>query len=270
VAEEPELAPPGVDAGQANPARVYDYWLGGRHNFPADRELGAAISALDPVVPAGARANRAFLGRAVRFLAGAGITQFLDVGSGLPAAGNVHEIARRADPAARVAYVDADPAVTAHSQAILGDDRHAAAIRSDLREPGRILADPAVRRLIDFSRPAGLLLVAVLHFVPDADDPWRAVAALRDALAPGSYVVLGQGTNADKPAVAGDFEETYSQRASSGIRMRSRADIRRFFDGLELVEPGLVYVSQWRPDSPADVPADPSQFANLVGVARKP
>jgi SAM-dependent methyltransferase len=269
VADEPESAPPGVDSGQANPARVYDYWLGGRHNFPADRELGAAISALDPVVPAGARANRAFLGRAVRFLAAAGIRQFLDIGSGLPAAGNVHEIARRADPAARVAYVDADPAVTAHGRAILGGDRNAAAVRADVREPERILGDPEVRRLIDFGRPAGLLLVAVLHFVPDADDPWRAVAALRDGLAPGSYVVLGQGTNADKPAVADDFEQAYNHRASSGIQMRSRADIRRFFDGLELVEPGLVYVSQWRPDSPADVPADPSQFANLVGVARK-
>jgi SAM-dependent methyltransferase len=269
VADEPGPAPPGVDAGRANPARVYDYWLGGRHHFPADRELGAAISALDPVVPAGARANRAFLGRAVRFLAGAGIRQFLDVGSGLPAAGNVHEVARRADPAARVAYVDLDPAVTAHSQAILGADPSTAAVQGDVRDPGQILADPAVRRLIDFREPAGLLLVAVLHFVADADDPWGAVAALRDALAPGSYLVLGQGTNADKPAVAGDFEQVYSRRASSGIRMRSRSDIARFFAGLELVEPGLVYVSQWRPDSPSDVPADPSQFANLVGVGRK-
>jgi len=147
MADEPGLAPPGVDAGRANPARVYDYWLGGCHNFPADRELGAAISALDPVVPAGARANRAFLGRAVRFLAGAGIRQFLDIGSGLPAAGNVHEIARQADPDARVAYVDADPAVTAHSRAILGGDRNTAAVQADVREPGQILGDPAVRRI---------------------------------------------------------------------------------------------------------------------------
>jgi S-adenosyl methyltransferase len=270
MADEPGPVPPGVDIKRANTARVYDYWLGGSHNFQADQDLGRAISAVDPIVRAGARANRAFLGRAVRFLAGAGIGQFLDIGSGIPAEGNVHEVAQQADPRARVVYVDLDPVVIAHSNAILAGSRTTAVIEADLREPEKILAHPTVRHLIDFSQPVGLLLVAVLHFIADADDPGRVVATLRDALPPGSYLVLGQGTNADKPVVAGAFEKVYNGSVATRIQMRSRGEITGFFDGFDLVEPGLTYVSQWRPDAPGDVPSDPSQFANLVGVARKP
>jgi SAM-dependent methyltransferase len=258
-----------VDIKRANTARVYDYWLGGSNNFLADQDLGRAISAVDPIVRAGAQANRAFLGRAVRFLSQAGIRQFLDLGSGIPTAGNVHEVAQQADPDARVLYVDIDPVAVAHSKAILAGHPNAAVIGADLREPEKILADETTRELIDFSQPTGLLLVAVLHFIADAEDPWRIVATLRDALAPGSYLVLGQGTNADKPMVAQAFEKVYNRSASSNIHMRSRAEILRLFDGFDLVDPGLTYVSLWRPDSPADVPADPSQFANLVGVAQK-
>jgi hypothetical protein len=270
MADEPGPVPPGVDIKRANTARVYDYWLGGSHNFQADQDLGRAISAVDPIVRAGARANRAFLGRAVRFLAGAGIGQFLDIGSGIPAEGNVHEVAQQANPGARVVYVDTDPVVIAHSNAILAGSKSTDVIEADLREPEKILAHPTVRHLIDFGQPVGLLLVAVLHFVADADDPRRLVATLRDALPSGSYLVLGQGTNADKPVVAGAFEKVYNSSVATRIQMRSRDEIAGFFDGFDLVEPGLTYVSQWRPDAPGDVPGDPSQFANLVGVARKP
>jgi SAM-dependent methyltransferase len=269
LAGEPDWVPPGVDTKRANTARVYDYWLGGSHNFLADQDLGRAICAVDPIVRAGAQANRAFLGRAVRYLGQAGISQFLDIGSGIPTQGNVHEVAQQANPDARVAYADIDPVAIGHSKAILAGNANTAILEADLREPGKILAHAPIRQLIDFSQPVGLLLVAVLHFIADADDPWRLVATLRDALAPGSYLVLGQGTNADKPAVAHAFEKVYNSSVSTQIQMRSRAEILRFFDGFELVDPGLVYVSLWRPDSPDDVPSDPSQFGNLVGVARK-
>jgi SAM-dependent methyltransferase len=270
MADEPSWVPPGVDTKRANVARVYDYWLGGSHNFLADQDVGRAIAAVEPNMRAIARANRAFLGRAVRFLAAAGVQQFLDIGSGIPTEGNVHEVAQRADPRARVAYVDIDPVAIAHSQAILAGNENAEIAEADLRDPDKILTHPAAERLIDFGQPAGLLLVVVLHFIADADDPWRLVATLRDALAPGSYLALGHATYEGKPAVARATEKVYNRSVSTELHLRSRAEILRFFDGFELVDPGLVYAPMWRPDVPADVPSDPSQFGCLVGVARKP
>ena len=261
--------PPEVDTQRANAARVYDYWLGGSHNFLADQDLGRAMAAVEPNVRAIARANRAFLGRAVRFLATAGIGQFLDIGSGIPTEGNVHEVAQRADPQARVAYADVDPVALAHSRAILAGNENAAIIDGDLREPQKILADPDVRRLIDPGRPTGLLLVSVLHFLADADDPWRIVATLRDALAPGSYLVLSHATNESRPGVTQTAEKVYQRSAPAQGRTRSRAEILRFFDGFEIVEPGLTYVPAWRPDSPADVPSDPSKLWFLAGAGQK-
>jgi hypothetical protein len=269
MAGEPGRIPPGVDTKRANTARVYDYWLGGSHNFLADQDLARAIVAVEPNARAGARANRAFLGRAVRFLAAAGIGQFLDVGSGIPTQGNVHEVAQQASPGSRVVYADIDPVAIAHSKAILAGNQSAAVIDADLRDPQKILADPAVRRLIDLGQPAGLLLVMVLHFIADAEDPWQIVATLRDALAPGSYLVLAHATSESRPAVAQAAETVYNRSVATAIHMRSRADILRFFDGFELLDPGLVYIPQWRPGSPADVPADPGKFWVLVGVARK-
>ena len=266
---EPNWVPPGVDTQRANVARVYDYWLGGTHNFLADQDVGRAIAAVEPNMRAIARANRAFLGRAVRFLAGEGIRQFLDIGSGIPTQGNVHEIAQQADPGARVVYVDVDPVAIAHSKAILAGDENAAVIDADLRDPEKILTHDTSRRLIDFSQPAGLLLMVVLHFIADADDPWRIVAALRDALAPGSYLVLGHATDEGKPQVAQATEAVYNRSVSTRLHLRSRAEIERFFDGFDLLDPGLVYVPLWRPDSPADVPSDPHSFQCLVGVARR-
>lgn len=269
MAGEPDWVPPGVDVKRANVARVYDYWLGGRHNFLADQDLARAITAVEPNARAGAQANRAFLGRAVRFLTSAGIRQFLDIGSGIPTQENVHEVAQQASPGARVVYADVDPVAIAHSKAILAGNENAAVIDADLHDPGHVLGDPAVRRLIDFGQPAGLLLVMVLHFIDDAADPWQIVATLRDALRSGSYLVLAHATNESRPAVAQAAETVYNRSVSTDIHMRSRAEILRFFDGFELVEPGLVYIPQWRPDSPGDVPDDPGRFWVLVGVARK-
>jgi len=258
-----------VDTKRANVARVYDYLLGGSHNFLADQDLGRAMAAVEPNVRAIAQANRAFLGRAVRYLTSAGLGQFLDIGSGIPTQGNVHEAAQRANPAARVVYADTDPVAIAHSRAILAGQPHAAIIDADLRQPSRILGHSVTRQLIDFTQPVGLLLVAVLHFIGDAGEPGQRVAELRDALAPGSYLVLTHATNESRPAVTEATEQVYRRGAASEGRARSRAEILRFFGDFELVDPGLVYLPQWRPDSPDQVPADPSRLWFLAGVARK-
>jgi hypothetical protein len=270
MTNQPDWVPAGVDTQQANTARVYDYLVGGTHNFRSDQDVGRAILAVDPEARRFARANRDFLGRAVRFLAGVGIRQFLDIGSGIPTEGNVHEVAQQAAPGARVAYVDSDPVAIAHSRALLTGNDRAEVIPGDLRDPAAILASEATRRLIDLSQPVGLLLVAVLHFIASADDPWRLVAALRDAIAPGSYLVLGQGTFEGQADTARAFQTMYNRSVATKIHMRTRAEILRFFDGFELVAPGLVFVPEWRPDAPGDVPADPGRYGNLVGVARKP
>jgi SAM-dependent methyltransferase len=262
--------PPDVDTQRANVARVYDYWLGGSHNFLADQDVARAIMAVEPNTRDGVRANRAFLGRAVRFLAASGIRQFLDIGSGIPTEGNVHEVAQQASPGARVVYADIDKVAVAHSQAILMGNPAAAVIEADLRDPRGILSSDAVRSLIDFAQPAGLLLNCVLHFIDDLEEPWRIVATLRDALAPGSYLVLAHGTSEARPKVAQAAEKVYNRRVTTNIHMRSRADVLRFFDGFDVVDPGLVYIPQWRPDPPTDVPEDPSKFWVLVGVGRKP
>lgn len=269
MADQPGWVPPGVDTQRANVARVYDYLLGGSHNFLADQDVGRMIVAVEPNARAIGRANREFLGRAVRFLAASGIRQFLDVGSGIPTEGNVHQVARRAAPGSRVVYVDIDPVAIAHSKALLAGDEDATIIDADLREPEKILRHEDSQRLIDFSQPVGLLLVAVLHFISDAEDPWHIVATMRDALAPGSYLVLCHGTEEGKPAAAHAAEKVYNSTVATSLHMRSREDIQRFFDGFELVEPGLVDIPEWRPGNPED--ADLSKFwGGLVGVARKP
>ena len=266
MSDDLSWVPPGVDTGRANVARVYDYWLGGSHNFLADQDLARAIVAVVPSVREAARDNRAFLGRAVRFLAASGIRQFLDVGSGIPTEGNVHEIAGQATPGARVVYVDNDRVAVAHSRAILAGSTDAAVMEADARDPAQILASETVRELIDFTQPVGLLLNMVLHFIDDPEDPWRIVATLRDALAPGSYLVLGHLTDENKPTVAHAAEKVYNRSVATNIHVRSRADILAFFDGFDLVDPGLVYIPHWRPDLPADVPADGSRSWALVGV----
>ena len=269
TADRPDWAPPGVDTRRANVARLYDYLLGGSHNFRADQDAARALASVEPDIRAIAWANRKFLGRAVRFLSQAGIRQFLDIGSGIPTEGNVHEIARETGPGARVVYADIDAVAIAHSRAILDGDPDTVIIEADLREPGKVLAHPQTRRLIDFSQPAALLLVSVLHYVSDADDPWRILAALREALAPGSYLVICHGTADDRPEVMQAVGKMFNRSVSVQSNVRSRAEILRMFGDFELAEPGLVHMPLWRPDSPADVPADPARYWNLAGVARK-
>ena len=270
MAGEPGWVPPEAHTRRANPARVYDYLLGGTDNFLADQDVARALIALEPNSRAIARANRAFLGRAVRFLAAAGIRQFLDIGSGIPTQGNVHEIAQQASPGARVVYAEVDPIAIAHSKAILTGNPNAAIVEADLREPAEILARADIRRLIDFSQPVGLLLVSVVHFLADEQDPWRIVATLRDGLAPGSHLVLSHGTSEGRPEMIKAAENLYNATVSTSAHARSGAEILRFFDGLSLVDPGLVYIPEWRPDTPGDLPADPSQFGNMAGVAQRP
>ena len=265
---EPEWAPPGVETKRANAARVYDYWLGGTHNYLADQDVARAIAAVEPAAPLIGRANRAFIGRAVRFLAANGVRQFLDIGSGIPTQGNVHEVAQQADPAARVAYADIDPVAVAHSKALLNGNQNATIIQADLREPEHILGHADIRRLIDPGQPTGLLLVSILHFIASEQDPWRIVATLRDALAPGSYLVLSHGTNEDQPSVASAVEKVYNRGVATALHLRSRQDILRFFDGFGVVDPGLVYIPEWRPDPGGDPPGNPSRYGNLVGVGR--
>jgi SAM-dependent methyltransferase len=266
---EPGWVPPGIDRTKANIARVYDWWLGGDHNFQSDIDAARTSVALDQNVRATARANRAFLGRAVRFLASeAGIRQFLDIGSGIPTQNNVHQVAQAAAPGARVAYVDHDDVAVAHSRLILQDDPDATVIQADLRQPEDILADPSVQLLLDFTRPVGLLLVAVLHFLPDDDRIREILATLRDALAPGSYLVISHACRDGDPVMAQHHEKVYNNRVDTTFRMRGREQIAGLFDGFTLTEPGLVWVPQWRPVSPADVPENPRKYWILGGVGR--
>jgi S-adenosyl methyltransferase len=266
--QRPNWAPAEVDMDRPSAARVYDYFLGGAHNFAVDRELARHIAAMTPDIGATMRANRAFLRRAVRFLVGAGITQFLDIGSGIPTVGNVHEVAQQADPGARVVYVDNDPVAVAHSAALLlGDDR-TAVLAGDARDPGAILTHPDVRRLLDLDKPAAVLLLGVLHFVADADDPAGIVAQLRDAVVPGSYLVLVNATDTDQPPEVIEAQKL-SGRTGTPIYLRSYEVLRAQLDGLTLVEPGLVHLPLWRPDSPDDVDDRPQRFGAFAGVGHK-
>ena len=258
----------GVDPTKPNIARVYDYWVGGHHNLVADRELGEAMATLDPWIPAACKANRAFLGRAVQFLAAHGIRQFLDIGSGIPTAGNVHEVAQSAAPDARVVYVDRDPVAVAMGRKLLTGNGRAAVVQADVRDVDAILAAPAVGRLIDFSEPVAIMLMAILHFVLGADEPYRIVQRLRDTAAPGSYLVVSHATSHGNEALAAAAERIYNSRAADG-QARSREQIAGFFGSWELAEPGLVYSPQWRPGSPDDVPGHPEKYWFLAGVARK-
>lgn len=258
----------------ATAARIYDYLLGGVHNFPADREVARTVVATFPMAAAGIRANRAFLRRSVRHLTEAGLRQFLDIGSGIPTVGNVHEIAQGIDPDARVVYVDKDPVAVAESLSILAGNENTLAIKGDLLEPDGFLDDPQVRTLLDFDQPIVVLLVALLHFIADDAAAAAAIERIRGALAPGSYLVLSHVTDDGQrinPEGLQDVEDAYRRQAATTGRLRSRAEIAGYFDGFELVEPGLTWVPAWRPDpgEPSEFD-DPRQSMTLAGVARRP
>jgi hypothetical protein len=267
--ERPDWVPEDVDIERPTIARIYDYLLGGSHNFAADRELAHQMIAVKPDLALQAQANRAFLHRAVRFLLNAGVRQFLDIGSGIPTLGNVHEIAQKAAPEARVAYADIDAVAVAHSRAILAGNDRAVAIQEDLRRPDAILAHPEVRALLDLTQPLGVLLVAILHAVSDADDPFGVVARLREVMAPGSYLVIAHSTCDARPDEVNQLGQLSRQTTSGAAAPRSRAQVERFFAGFDLVDPGLVWAPQWRPDSPDDVADRPELSINYVGVGRR-
>ncbi|WP_422770813.1 SAM-dependent methyltransferase [Plantactinospora sp. WMMC1484] len=263
----PDGLPADIDLTRPSAARVYDYFLGGAHNFEVDRRLAEQIAAMTPNLAETMRAGRAFLRRGVRMLVGEGIDQFLDIGSGIPTAGNVHEVAREIDPRVRVVYVDIDPVAVAHSRSILAGDEQTGVIHGDLREPERILAEAQRLGLIDFGRPVGVLLAGVVHFVPDSDDPQEILATLRAATMPGSYLLLSHATHEDQPPEMLDAQRL-SARTATEITLRSRADITAFFGDFTIVEPGVVHLPLWRPDGPADAVADPQRLGAFGGVGR--
>lgn len=252
-----------------SPARMYDALLGGWHNFEADRRAAMIATAMVPDLPQVALSNRAFLRRSVRFLVQNGIRQFVDIGSGIPTAGNVHEVAWEADPECRVQYVDIDSVAVAHSRAILAGDDRAGVIEGDLRSPEALFGDPRLYELIDLARPVGMLLVGVLHLLNDAEDPAGVVAAIRDRITPGSYVVISHLTTAQRPDEAAVLGEQAQRESGVGIYFRSREEIVAMFEGLTVVEPGVVEWSLWRPESAEDVHEAPGRSLGLAGVGRR-
>ncbi len=266
----PEWVPEDVDPGRPAAARMYDYLLGGSHNLPADRDLVERALAARPDLAALARANRAFLRRAVRFVAGRGLRQFLDLGSGIPTEGNVHEILREAAPRSRVVYVDVDPVAVAHARVLLAGERRVAVVEGDLRRPREVLDGPVGEGLLDLSEPVAVLLVSVLQFVTDTDDPWAVLSRLRETVPSGSHLVLAHPVLTGRSAPDDALLEVY-RRAGMPVALRDVDAVRRFFDGWQLVEPGLVLVADWRPEpaevpgaEPADAVPDPAFYAGVA------
>jgi hypothetical protein len=267
---ESSWAPQDVPLDRPSVARMYDYFLGGGHNFAVDRQAAEQVVAIFPDAPLVAQANRAVLRRAVQYLVSEGIQQFIDIGSGIPTAGNVHEVAQRANPDARVVYVDVEPVAVAHSQAILQGVPNTVAIQGDARQSQDVLDHPDVQRLIDLNQPVGVLLVAVLHFVPDERVAIDIVRSLRDAMPSGSYVVITHATTEKVGPGRQKIEELY-QGTTSPFHFRTRDQVAGFFDGLQMVEPGLVYLPLWRPESDDDLLLDePDRTSGYAGVGRKP
>jgi hypothetical protein len=256
------------DTSVAHMARVYDYWLGGKDNFAADRAAAEQAIAVNPGILRDVRANRAYLARAVRYLAAeCGIRQFLDLGTGIPTASNTHEVAQSVAPECRVVYVDNDPVVLAHARALLTGEPEGATdyIDADLRNTAEILE--AARRTLDFSQPVAVTLLAILHLIPDTADPYGIVGTLMDAVPPGSYLALSHPASDIRPAAVAEMAKRVNARlGSTRGTMRGQAEVTRFFDGLELVRPGVVQPPQWRP---VDVVPE-AEIAVWCGVARKP
>ena len=256
------------DANVAHSARVHDYWLGGKDNYTADRAAGDAVIEAYPGIVMSVRANRAFLARVVRFLAAeAGIRQFLDIGTGIPAANNTHEVAQAAAPDCRVVYVDYDPVVLAHARALLTSSAEGATdyIDADLRDPQKILEQ--AKRTLDFSRPVAVMLIAIMHLVVDQDGPQEIVDQLMAAVPAGSYLALSQVASDIEAEQMAEAARRYNRLAHETQRHRSHAEVERFFDGLELLEPGLVPVQKWRPGSPAEAEARSAMWGG-VGYKR--
>jgi S-adenosyl methyltransferase len=264
---DPDRAPVELDITVAHPARIYDYWLGGKDNYPSDREAAEQAMAAMPFIVSAARANRAFLGRVVRFLAGeCGVRQFLDIGTGLPSGRNVHQVAQDTAPRSRIVYVDNDPIVLAHARALLTSSPEGATsyISADLRDTGKILTEAA--ETLDFSQPMAVMLLMILQFIPDSADPYEIVATLMKAVPSGSYLAISHAPSDIEAEAVAEGTERYNERSSAGMTNRTHAEVSRFFDGLDMIEPGLVQLHKWRP-APDDPPTPISGWA---GVAQKP
>jgi hypothetical protein len=261
---------PGIDVDRPSAARIYDYYLGGGHNFAVDRRIAERTIAIYPEWPLLMQANRAFLRRAVRFLVAAGVRQFLDIGSGIPIDGHVHEVARQArgnHSDIRVVYVDIDPVAVAHSREILAGDTLTAVVQEDVRRPERILNAPEVARLLDLTQPVAVLVVALLHHLSDADDPAGVLGQLTAPLVAGSYLTISHPTS-EGPHHAAAAQEIY-RRGGIELTLRSRVRVQAFFATFELVEPGLVWLPEWRPESPDAAPPEPAFSSAYAGVGHK-
>jgi SAM-dependent methyltransferase len=263
--QRPDWAGESIDMERPSVARMYDYYLGGSHNFAVDREAARRVIEVVPETPLIAQANRAFLRRAVRFLVDSGVRQFLDIGSGIPTVGNVHEIAQGLAPDARVMYVDIDPVAVAHSREILAGNDRAGVIQEDLRRPERIIENSEVRKLLDFREPVAVMALAVLHFVSDADDPAGILATVRETLAPGSYLAVSQ-VSAEGREEAVDPVQSVYRKADNSLFPRDRAELALLLDGFDVVPPGVVWVPEWRSEGPDQLDrADRSVYVCGVG-----
>ncbi|MEU5691319.1 SAM-dependent methyltransferase [Actinosynnema sp. NPDC020468] len=268
--ERPSWAPGDIDLGRPSIARVYDYWLGGAHNFAVDRAVADKVLADVPVLRSVVLNHRAFLRRAVRFMLARGVRQFLDLGSGIPTVGNVHEIAQAADPSARVVYADIDPVAVAHSRAILTGNESVNVLQIDVRDVEAVVKSPEVRDLLDFDRPIGVLMIALLHFVPDSEDPHGIVAAYRDAVPAGSYLAVSHaGVEEGEWDPAWDDARGTYNRGVSEMTYRSRREVEALVAGFDLVEPGVARLPLWHPESLEDVDDDAHRFPGFGAVGRK-
>ncbi|MEV6244196.1 SAM-dependent methyltransferase [Lentzea sp. NPDC051838] len=263
--------PQSVDVSVPSAARVYDYLLGGAHNFAVDRMMGAKVEEMMPTARSGARVNRAFLRRAVRFMADQGVRQFLDIGSGIPTVSNVHEVAQELYPESRVLYVDRDPVAVAHSELILAGNDRTGVLQADMRDPDSILNSGEATRLLDFDQPIGVLMLFVVHWVPTEADPWGLLKRYREALAGGSYLAISHFSDDHGNVAATEATVKMSQAGGGEIVERSRDEITALFGDFELVDPGVVRYAEWRTSGPGDISDDPLVNAiAYAGVARKP
>lgn len=267
MSQQTNWVPTSIDLEKPSAARAYDYVLGGNHNFQVDREFIELVMRHQPEARRYAIMNRAFMRRAVLFMVQQGIRQFLDLGSGIPTVGNVHEIAQEADPSSRVVYVDNEHVAVAHSQLILENNENAVMVQADITRPRLVLNDSDTQRLLDFDQPIGLLAITIGHYVLDDQDPAGVFASYRDALAPGSYLALTHLTDDFNKDKGSELTEMMT-KTQNNVIMRSREDIMRFFGDFEIVEPGVVTTSQWRPESGGASP-DPEHDGLWAGVARK-
>jgi hypothetical protein len=265
--ERPTWAPGEIDLERPSAARMYDFYLGGSHNFAVDRHTAQEAMKAMPDLPQIMQANRAFLRRVVRYLVEAGVTQFIDIGSGIPTVGNVHEVVHEVDPTRRVTYVDVDPIAVAHSRAILADNPNARIIQADLLDPDGIVDHPEIRSFLDLDQPVAVLLNAVLHFVSDSESPGTLLGRIHDGVAPGSYLSISHASHVGQPDKSSKVEKVY-QRTPTPMTFRSQDQVTELFNGWTLVDPGVVLISHWRPEDEVDE-AYARKISGFGGVGQK-